>query len=164
MHFDEKFWVAFSFILLIILIFRPIKSALTKGLDDYSANIKKSIDEAAAIKAEAEAILKDCKHKTINLKNEISDILKNAENQGKFLKDEFSKNFANIKESKLKSLEINILANRNNIIRELYNKAIEEAASRSYLIIQKNLNAKLSAKLIDQSIEQLDNIKQEFTV
>lgn len=69
--FDEKFWLAISFIILIYIAFKPIKNAILSSLDKKIESIKQELIEAETLKIEAVELLKQTKQKLEEL-----DILK----------------------------------------------------------------------------------------
>ena len=54
---DPQFWVAVSFILFIVAIFRPVKKILISSLDLQINEIKSKIKEAENLKNEAQKTL-----------------------------------------------------------------------------------------------------------
>ena len=56
---DATIWVAISFILFVILIFKPIKSQISDSLDKKIIDLKIKIDEAQKLKNEAEKLYQD---------------------------------------------------------------------------------------------------------
>ena len=55
---DPKFWVAVSFVIFFLLLGKKIWAALTGALDSRAAQIRASLDEAARLRSEAEAMLR----------------------------------------------------------------------------------------------------------
>ena len=53
---DSSFWVATSFIIFIILVFKPLSKQLSNGLDQKINDLKKKLDESRNLKKEAEKI------------------------------------------------------------------------------------------------------------
>lgn len=50
---DEKFWLAISFVIFVLLVYKPIKNALLKFLDSEINKIKNDITDAIKLKSEA---------------------------------------------------------------------------------------------------------------
>ena len=55
---DPKFWVLVSFVLFFLLLGRKLWAAGTSALDARAAQIRATLDEAAMLRAEAEAMLR----------------------------------------------------------------------------------------------------------
>ena len=60
---DATLWVAVSFILFIMLVFKPLKNQLSEALEKKIDDLKKEIDESKKLKAEAENIFREQKNK-----------------------------------------------------------------------------------------------------
>ena len=54
---DATIWVAISFFIFLVLIFKPIKSQISSGLDQKINELKSQITEAENLKKEAEDLL-----------------------------------------------------------------------------------------------------------
>ena len=66
---DATIWVAISFVLFVILVFKPIKSQISNNLDKKISELKAKIDEAKKLKEEAESLYKEQENNLqINLK------------------------------------------------------------------------------------------------
>tara|TARA_B100000575_G_C23013216_1_gene583599 strand:+ start:165 stop:650 length:486 start_codon:yes stop_codon:yes gene_type:complete len=68
---DPQFWVAISFILFILAIFRPVKKILAENLDIKINEIKNKINEAENLKTEAQKTLSELKKREAEVENEI---------------------------------------------------------------------------------------------
>ena len=53
---DATIWVAISFLLFVILIFKPVKSQISDNLNKKIDDLKNKIDEAQRLKNEAEKL------------------------------------------------------------------------------------------------------------
>lgn len=55
---DEKFWLAISFVVFVLLVYKPAKLALLNFLDAEIAKVRKDIKEAADLKVESVEMVK----------------------------------------------------------------------------------------------------------
>lgn len=58
---DESFWIAVSFVIFIYFAYRPVKRAIIASLDAKIEEIKKTLAEAEALKADAKLLLDQVK-------------------------------------------------------------------------------------------------------
>ena len=81
MHFinDPTFWVAVSIVLCFGFIGLKAWRPIVAGLDGRAASIRQRLDEAEALRVEAQQILEEYKLKSANALNEAKEVLKNAE-------------------------------------------------------------------------------------
>src|ERR671924_217513 len=62
---DPEVWVAISFVIFVLLTVKPIARVVVKGLDSRAAKIKAQLDEARALRDEAERLLAEHQRKQI---------------------------------------------------------------------------------------------------
>ncbi len=100
---DSTLWVAISFLLFVILAFKPLASQLSLGLEKKIADLKKSLDESRSLKEEAEKLYKE-------------QIVKQKENSMliKKIKEDTSREIKKIKSQIEKDIEFNMLRKINN--------------------------------------------------
>lgn len=60
---DATFWVAISFLIFVILAWRPLGKFLAKALDERSERIAKELREAVALREEAQSLLAEYQKK-----------------------------------------------------------------------------------------------------
>jgi F-type H+-transporting ATPase subunit b len=56
---QPEFWVAVAFVIFVVAVFKPAAGAITGGLDARAARIRQDLEDAARLRAEAEALLRD---------------------------------------------------------------------------------------------------------
>lgn len=77
----ETTWVTFGFLIFIALIFKPVKQLILYALDKRADDIANQLEEAKALRQEAEAMLKDCKARQKSTMEEVRQILEDAEKE-----------------------------------------------------------------------------------
>lgn len=77
MH-DPTFWVMVAFVVFVIAVFKPIRSALTGALDGKIAQIRNEIDEAQRLREEAQAALASYQRKQRDAAQEAEAMLAQA--------------------------------------------------------------------------------------
>lgn len=75
---DPKFWVAVSFVLFFVLFGRKVFSGLLGALDKRGEGIRAQLDEAAKLRAEAEAMLKAAEAERATAMKEAEELLARA--------------------------------------------------------------------------------------
>jgi len=68
-------------VLIVIALFLKVPSMLTSGLDSGIAEIKKQLEEAKALRAEAEALRKEYADKIANAEKDAADMLAHAKSE-----------------------------------------------------------------------------------
>ncbi|MFN7039160.1 MAG: hypothetical protein ACK4OM_06330 [Alphaproteobacteria bacterium] len=152
---DEKFWLAISFLLLIIALYKPLKNLLIKMLDERSNAISNELAEARIIREEAEKLLLSYKEKERQLDEHVNKIVQNAEEQVQLMLSK-AKNDLDLVLSKRSELTLLKIENyEKEAIKEISNKAVDIAFAAIYNLIKQTDNRNFSNDLIDASIDQI---------
>src|SRR5690606_19827659 len=73
-----EFWVAVGFIVLVVVIAKPAARAMVAALDGRAERIRKSLDEAATLREEAQHLLAEYQRKQRDAARELEDLLAHA--------------------------------------------------------------------------------------
>ena len=152
---DSTIWVGVSFILFVILIFKPMKKQLSDGLEKKISTLRDNLDNSIKLKSEAEKLYKE----QLSKQQENVNLIKRIEEETK----------REIKKIKLqidKEIEINMLRKINNynqislhlenkIKEELKNEIINKVIKYTEHRIKNNLSNKYNKKLIENSFKNI---------
>jgi len=154
---DSTLWVAVSFIVFIVLVYRPLKKIIIDSLDKKILELKSQLDESKKLKKEAEELLNE-------------HILKDKENQKRIenLKTQTKTESLKIKEKieddlnftlKRKKLNFQQLSSQmeKKIKQEIKNEIIKKTLLYKEFRIKKNIKNTHNLKLIDDSLTKLNN-------
>ena len=79
---DPTFWTAVGFFIFVAAVARAVWRSAAKALDDRAAGIKASIDGAAALREEAQALLAGYRRKQQGAEEEAQAVLAHAQRGG----------------------------------------------------------------------------------
>jgi F-type H+-transporting ATPase subunit b len=154
---DPKFWLLISFIVFVILMFKPFKSMMIGGLDSKIEEIKQNIDKSLNSFTEAEEKLKDAEKETLDLSNKVDEIISNAKSQA----ESISKNIIDKTRQTVNSKEKNSIDR----IKQIELSAIQSIKSQASIelnTIIKNYFSNLSDvnrnKILDNSVIDLKSV------
>ena len=155
MYFDESAWVALGFVLFIALVWRKIGTALASLLDSRAQKIKEELSEAENLRAEAESELSRMKI----LQNEAEEDAKLIVADALAAADRIRAAAVEKAEVAIKRREAQakakIAAAEAAVVTELRTKVTSLAISASKELLAAELNAELSASMIDDSLTQI---------
>ena len=152
---DATIWVAISFLLFVILIFKPVKSQISDNLNKKIDDLKNKIDEAQRLKNEAEKLHREQEENLkINLEKieqlkldtliEIKRIEKNVNEELRVIslrkQNTFDKNSKQVEEKIKKELK-----------KEILSKTIFFTEHR----IKKSLKKTHNSKFMQESLKKL---------
>lgn len=149
-------FVALSMAALIgIAIYLKVPSMLTSGLDAGIAEIKKQLEEAKTLRAEAEALRKEYADKIANAEKDAAAMLQHARHEAEAIVAKAEADTAALIGRREKMAEDKIAAAERGAIADLQNKAAEAAATAARGIIAAQYTAQADKVLVDQTISGL---------
>lgn len=136
MVFDTSVWYFISFAIFVSLVAKPLKSFLTKAIEDKRADISRALSEAQALKAEAEALLKDARRQKAQADQEATDILAHAQKEVARLTEQSRLDIDAFVTHQKTHLEERIQNMEEAAIKAIHNHMIDVAVSTAHDVIQ----------------------------
>ena len=151
---DTSFWVAISFVIFVILAWRPLKKAMLTALDDRTERIRNDIDEAARLREEAQALLASYKRKQRDAAAEAEEILRHAKTEANRFKDQAIADLENALVRREAQAMDRIAQAEAQATAEVRAFAVDLAiAATRRLLADQASRGDLAARLIDDSIQ-----------
>ena len=152
---DSTFWVGSSFIIFVILAWKPVSSLLNESLNGKINDIIKTIENSKKLKDESNKILTDYQKKEQIIEQETFRIIEDAKTESVYIEKQSSENLEKLLLKKKESFEQRLSQNEKNIETTIYNKIIEVAVSVTSKRIEKDLSNKKNNLIIEDSIDEL---------
>ena len=155
---DAEGWVYVGltiFILLAIFVAKAPKK-ITDALDARIADTRRNLDEAQALRTEAEKLLADAKAKLAASEQDAAAILAHAESEAKHLIADAETHAADVTVRRQKMAEDKIAAAERAAIAEIRAKAATAAATAAARLIADDHNATADKTLVDSAIARLN--------
>ena len=154
---NTDFVVLIAFIVFVgVLVYFKVPSLLGKMLDDRADTIRKELDEARALREEAQTVLASFERKQREVSEQANLIVAqaktDAQEAAKQAKVELEKSIAR----RLQAAEDQIASAEANAVKEVRDSAINVAIAAASEVVAKGLNDADSAALIDESIKLVD--------
>lgn len=156
MQFDESFVVALSFLMFVVLVGKKLVKAVTGGVDARSTSIKKELDQAIALKEEAQALLASYQRKQKKALEEAEDIVANAKEEAARIVNNTKKK---VEEELAKRTELamqKITQAEANAIQGIRENAVDLTIGAARQLILENLNQEAAEQLIGSAISDLN--------
>ncbi|MEJ5978410.1 hypothetical protein WG901_17285 [Novosphingobium sp. PS1R-30] len=146
-------WVALAMtVLILIALFLGVPKMLTSGLDSGIAEIKKQLDEAKVLRAEAEALRKEYADKIANAEKDAAAMLEHAKHEAEAIVAKAEADTTAVIGRREKMAEDKIAAAERGAVAELRARAADAAAVAAKGLIAKNHGAAADKALVDQAI------------
>jgi F-type H+-transporting ATPase subunit b len=151
-----EFWVAISFFLFLGLVFYfGVHKKIGVALDARAAAISKEIDEARALREEAEAVLADYRKKQGNATQEAQAIVDLATKEAEALAAETTRDMKEQFERRMKLAEEKIARAEADAVRDVRAAAADAAVTAAQIVIADKLTPETADKLVKQGIDTL---------
>ena len=152
---DPKFWVAVSFVLFFLLLGKKLWAAISSALDGRAATIRRQLDEASRLRAEAEQMLKDAETERAAAAKEAEELLARAHAEAERVATAaIAEAEAAAKRRERMALD-RIAAAEASAIADVRNAAAEVAGAAARTVLAETLDATADAALVDQSLSDL---------
>jgi F-type H+-transporting ATPase subunit b len=153
---NAEFWVAIGFVAVIgIILYAGAPKMIGKALDDRALAIKAELDEAARLRAEAEALLADYKRKSANADAEAAAIVTEANADAERQANEMLAALAAQIERRGKQAQDKIAQAEAAAMAEIRALAADAAAAAAEKLIAARLDEKRAGALVEASLKDL---------
>lgn len=152
---DPKFWVAVSFVLFFVLVGRMAWARLTGMLDGRAAKVRADLDEAARLRAEAEAMLKQAEQDRAAALREAEETLARARAEAVRVGEAAAAEAAAAAARRERMAMDRIAAAEASALTEVRNAAAEIASAAARNVIAERMDAATDAAMIDRAVADL---------
>ena len=156
---NPEFWVGLAFVLVVLMLARPIGRIVNAMLNKRIEAIADRITEAQKLNEDAQKLLAEYEKKFLNAEKEAKNILRKSEREIELLKDERLKKLEAEMNMKQKEAEQRIKTAQESAVKEITALASEMTIKALKEVLAKSLNKKSQTKLIDESIKTIANLK-----
>ncbi|MEO0379153.1 MAG: F0F1 ATP synthase subunit B [Pseudomonadota bacterium] len=163
--FSAEFWklsntdfiVAIAFILFIgVLFYFKVPGMLSKMLDDRAGGIQSELNEARALREEAQSLLASYERKHKEVQEQADKIVAQAKIDAEAAADQARADLERSIERRMASAEDQIASAQAGAIKEVRDQAVSVAISAARDVIAKQMTAADANKLVDDAISQVD--------
>jgi len=152
---DAAFWVTVSFFIFCgVLIYLKVPQKINSSLTNQINEIKKEIDVAEKIKAEAKNLLSNYENKIDKSKKETKTIVNNAKKDCEKIILEKTEKFHQLMENRKKNAEQKIAQMKENALSDIKNISIKISIKAVKNLIKNSIDKNKLEKIYTKSLEQ----------
>ncbi|MBN8816961.1 MAG: hypothetical protein J0J06_16125 [Sphingomonas sp.] len=152
-------WVALAMLVVVgIMVLAKVPAMISRILDGKIATIRQQLDEAAALRAEAEALLADAKKRDASSASDAKAIVEHAEAEAKALLAKAKTDAADLVARRGQMAEDKIAAAERAAVAEVRAKAADAATKAAAAIIADTHGATADKPLVDKAIAGLGRL------
>jgi len=152
---EPRNWVAAAFVVFFLLFGRKLWGAIAAMLDERAAKIRAELDEAARLRTEAEAMLKDAQARRDNAMVEAKQLLEGAKVEAARLAQAAADEAEAAARRREQMALDRIAAAEKAAVDEVRTTAADVATVAARQVIAEGLSAEADGHLIDHAITQL---------
>ena len=154
---DATLWVAVSFIIFIILVFRPLKNMMLTSLDKKILELKSQLEESKKLKEDAEKLFAEQNKRYEETLLKIKKLNEDAVYESKIIKKKIEEDIKNTLKRKDKGFKQLSAQMELNVREDLKNEIIKKTLHYTEFKIKKKLKKSHNSKLISESLSKLTN-------
>ena len=152
---EPRNWVGIAFVLFFVIFGRKLWSALAQMLDDRGAKVRAELEEAARLRQEAEAMLRDAEARRAEALREAQALIEGAKAEAtRVAAAAAAEAEASARRREQMALD-RIAAAEKAAVDEVRLTAVEVATAATRQVIADGLSADADGRLIDHAIAQL---------
>ena len=154
---NPETWIAITWLIVVLLLSRPVYRAITKGLDARRDKIKERLSEAERLRDEAQEVLATYQKKQREAMKEAADIVAQAKAEADRLAKQAAADLDELVKRREQQALDRISSAEAEAMREVRNKAVEIAVAATGKLIADTMPADKANELIDAAIKDLPN-------
>lgn len=153
---NTDFVVTLAFLLFIaVLIYFKVPSLLSGLLDKRAADIQSELDEARALREEAQMVLASYERKQAEVQEQANQIVEAAKREASQAAEQAKADLETSIARRLSAAEDQIASAQAAVVRDVRDRAIVIATEVAGEVIAKELSAKAAGSLIDSAIDDV---------
>ena len=155
---NATLWVGVSFVLFILLVFKPLLKSTNRSLDDKITNIKNKLEYAKKLNLESEKIYNEIEKDRIAGEMKINMILENALKEAKDIEEKMKNNLQETIKKKENQLKQRLQQTKIKFEKEISSEILRSSIDVTKKRIINDLSDSKNNSLVENSIDEV-NIK-----
>lgn len=152
---DPTFWTAVGFVIFVAAVARVIWRSATTALDNRAAGIRASIDDAAALRDEARALLADYRKRQQGAEEEAGAVLAHAREEAARIAEEAERALEDALKRREQQALAKIAQAEQEAVAEVRAHAVRLSAAAARTLIERHLDKPRADALVAESVESL---------
>ncbi|WP_397542608.1 F0F1 ATP synthase subunit B [Roseovarius salis] len=154
---NTNFVVLIAFLLFVaVLVYLKVPSLVAAQLDKRAEGIKSELDEARAIREEAQALLASYERKQKEVKGQADRIVAHAKEEAAEAAEQAKEDLKVSIARRIKAAEDQIASAEAHAVKEVRDRAVTVAVDVAKDVVAKQMTAAQGNKLIDESISEVE--------
>lgn len=156
--FEEKFWTAVAFFVLVFMAFRPVQRLLIKFLDAHTAKTLERLNNAKTMYEQAQKALSEAKIKIDRSKHEADLIIKHAQEQAEAILQESIKEIESMAAKKTDLLMQKVSGRQQQMVQTIKDQVVIDVMHRVHKRMLEELHNESQAQATEAGIKALNQL------
>lgn len=152
----EVFWLAVAFVVLLLIVRKPLQTFIIGGIDQRAEKIRSDLDEAAKLHRDAKALLAQHQQKLAEGEAHAAAIQEQADHEAKRLEERLTNEFDQLVNRRKEQAEERIGQEETRAIREVRNRAAELATRTTRKLITDKLGDGAADEAMRRAITEVE--------
>lgn len=152
---DPTFWVAVAFVVLVILLFKPVRAKMLDGLDAKIAEIRREVEEAERLREEAQSLLASYQRQQRQAIQEAENIIARAKADAERHRAEGEEAIKEAIRRQEEQAREKIAQAEAAAIQEVRGMAVDLAITAAEKLLSDRLAGDEGGRLVDRSIQDI---------
>jgi F-type H+-transporting ATPase subunit b len=152
---NPEFWVLVGFLTFFVLLGRTLWKVMRDGLDSRAAKIQEQLNEAAALRAEAESLLNLYRSKQEQAVKDAEDILAQAKAEAELMRKNAEADLKRSLAAREAQAKDRIALAEQAAIQQVKVRAVEIAVRAATGLVKESIDQSGAAALVDHAIDDL---------
>lgn len=158
---DPTYWVGVSFCLVVVLLAKPMGKAIIALLDKRADDIRRKLEEAEKLKANAEALLEKYQKMHNNVQNEIDALMQRTQNDIEKMKTDAQARLDRELKKKEEQSFKRLKNTKDELVTEIRDMEVNISLDVAKEILKENLTDEKREQIALKVIEELPSLLKE---
>lgn len=152
---SAEFWVAVSFLVFVVAVFKPAKRILTSALDQRIAQIRADVEEAQRLREEAQVALATYQRRQREALHEAEKIIAHAREEAQRARERAEAELEEVIRRREQQAADKIAQAEAAALDEIRDRAVELAIAATARILEEKMKGKAGEKAVSDAIKVL---------
>lgn len=152
---DPTFWVAVAFVIFVVAAFKPLVSKVGVMLDARSEAIRKQLEEAQALREEAQAALANYQRLQRDALKEAEEIVAHAKEEAARMREKAKADLAEALKRREQQAADKIAQAEKQALQDVRNQAVELAVRATERLLVEKMTPEVNASIVSDAVKDL---------
>ncbi|HFD16447.1 MAG TPA: F0F1 ATP synthase subunit B [Rhodospirillales bacterium] len=151
-----EFWLLVAFLIVVVLLWKPVRTRVLPALDERAARIRAELDEAQRLQEEAKSLLAKYQRQLHDGESLAREIMERAETEQRRLEARMKAEFEAMVARRTQQAEERIAQEEARAVAEVRGRAAELALRATEQVLRERIGEKEGKALLETALAEVD--------